>query len=115
MHADESCDALIIGGGIAGCGLARDLALRGVSTILIEKEDFGAGTTSASSRIIHGGVRYLENLEFGLVREGLRERTILLKIAPNLVKPLRFIIPVYKGSNPGRWKIKVGMIAYDLL
>ncbi|MDA4111806.1 MAG: glycerol-3-phosphate dehydrogenase/oxidase [Thaumarchaeota archaeon] len=115
MLVHKSCDALIIGGGIAGCGIARDLALRGVSTILVEKEDFGSGTTSASSRIIHGGVRYLENFEFQLVREGLRERSILLRTVPNLVKPLRFIIPIYKGSSPGRWKIKLGMIAYDLL
>ncbi len=109
------CDVLIAGGGIAGCGIARDLALRDVSTVLVEKEDYGVGTTSASTRIVHGGIRYLENWEFGLVREGLRERSILLKIAPNLVKPLRFIIPVYRSSSPGRWRIKLGMIAYDLL
>jgi glycerol-3-phosphate dehydrogenase len=113
--SEESCDVLIIGGGIAGCGLARDLALRGVKTILIEKDDFSSGTTSKSTRIIHGGVRYLENFEFGLVREGLQERSILLRIAPDLVKPLCFILPVYEGANPGRWKTKLGMIAYDIL
>jgi glycerol-3-phosphate dehydrogenase len=111
----ESCDVLIIGGGIAGCGLARDLALRGVNSILIEKDDFGSGTTSKSTRIIHGGIRYLENLEFGLVREGLRERSILLDTAPGLVKPLRFILPLYRGGSPGRWRIKLGMVAYDFL
>ena len=114
-NAIESCDVLIIGGGIAGSGLARDLALRGVDSILIEKDDFGSGTTSKSTRIIHGGIRYLENLEFGLVREGLRERSILLDVAPGLVKPLCFILPLYRGTSPGRWKIKLGMIAYDFL
>jgi glycerol-3-phosphate dehydrogenase len=104
-----------VGGGIAGCGLFRDLSLRGVSTVLVEKGDFASGTTSRSTRIVHGGIRYLENYEFGLVREGLRERSILLKTVPHLVKPLRFVLPVYRGMSPGRIKVKAGMVLYDLL
>src|SRR5690625_3821511 len=88
-------DVIIIGGGINGTAVARDAALRGLSTALVEKEDFGYGTTSRSTRLIHGGLRYLETFDFGLVREGLREREILLKTAPHLVKPLPFLVPVY--------------------
>ena len=115
MEASERCDVLVIGGGIAGCGVFRDLSMRGVKTVLVEKGDFASGTTSRSTRIVHGGIRYLENYEFGLVREGLKERSILLRIAPHLVKPLRFVIPVYRGTSPGRLKIKIGMMLYDLL
>lgn len=109
------CDALVIGGGIAGCGIARDLAMRGIDTILIEKDDFGSGATSKSTRLVHGGLRYLQNLEFGLVHEGLSERETLLRIAPHLVKPLKFIMPVYEGSKPGRRMLGLGMTLYDAL
>ncbi|MDA4114849.1 MAG: glycerol-3-phosphate dehydrogenase/oxidase [Thaumarchaeota archaeon] len=115
MQTSEQCDVLVIGGGVAGCGVFRDLSTRGIKAVLVEKGDFGSGTTSRSTRIVHGGIRYLESFEFGLVREGLRERSILLRIAPHLVKPLRFVIPVYRGASPGRLKIKFGMILYDLL
>jgi glycerol-3-phosphate dehydrogenase len=115
LDTDERCDVLVIGGGIAGCGVFRDLSTRGLKAVLVEQTDFGSGTTSRSTRIIHGGVRYLENLEFGLVREGLKERSTLLRTAPHLVKPLRFLIPFYKGVSPGRFRVKLGMVAYDLL
>jgi len=108
-------DVVIIGAGINGAGIARDAAMRGLKLLLIEKGDPGAGTTSASTRLIHGGLRYLEHLEFGLVYESLREREILLRIAPHLVKPLAITIPIYKQSKRGRLTIRAGMILYDLL
>ena len=108
-------DVVIIGGGINGAGIARDAAMRGLKVLLIDKGDLGAATSSASTRLIHGGLRYLEHFEFGLVRESLREREILLKIAPDLVKPLAITIPIYKQSKRGRLTIHAGMILYDLL
>jgi glycerol-3-phosphate dehydrogenase len=108
-------DVVIIGGGINGAGIARDAAMRGLKVLLIDKGGLGAATTSASTRLIHGGLRYLEHFEFGLVRESLREREILLKIAPHLVKPLAITIPIYKQSKRGRLTIRAGMILYDLL
>ena len=108
-------DVVIIGAGINGAGIARDTAMRGLKVLLIDKGDLGAATTSASTRLIHGGLRYLENFEFGLVRESLREREILLRIAPHLVKPLAITIPIYKHSKRGRVTIRAGMILYDLL
>src|SRR5690348_18350830 len=89
LPTDQAFDLLIIGGGIIGCGIARDAALRGLRVALFEKEDFGAGTTSRSTRLIHGGLRYLEQWDFALVRADLRERERLLRNAPHLVKPLR--------------------------
>lgn len=108
-------DMLIIGGGSNGTAVARDAALRGLSVALLEKEDFGYGTVSRSTRLIHGGLRYLELFDFGLVREGLREREILLRTAPHLVRPLAFFTPVYKHSRVGVPKLRVGMWLYDLL
>src|SRR5215204_5581362 len=108
-------DVIIIGAGINGAGIARDAAMRGLKVLLIEKGDLGAATTSASTRLIHGGLRYLEHFEFGLVRESLRERETLLRIAPHLVRPLAITIPIYKQSRRGRATIRAGMIAYDLL
>ena len=108
-------DVIIIGAGINGAGIARDAAMRGLKVLLIDKADIGSGTTSASTRLIHGGLRYLEHFEFGLVRESLRERETLLKIAPHLVKPLPITIPIYKQSKRGRATIRAGMILYDLL
>ena len=108
-------DVVIIGAGINGAGIARDAAMRGLKVLLIDKGDPGAGTTSASTRLIHGGLRYLEHFEFGLVRESLREREILLRIAPQLVKPLPIAIPIYKQGKRGRLTIRAGMILYDLL
>lgn len=108
-------DAAIIGGGIIGAGVARDLALRGARVALVEKGDFGGGTTSGSTRLIHGGLRYLEMLDFGLVRMDLREREILLRIAPHLVKPLEFRIPFVGQSAWFRTKMRVGLMLYDAL
>lgn len=108
-------DVVIIGAGINGAGIARDAAMRGLKVLLIDKGDLGGGTTSASTRLIHGGLRYLEHFEFGLVRESLREREILLRIAPHLVRPLAIAIPIYKQSKRGRLTVRAGMILYDLL
>ena len=108
-------DVIIIGGGINGAGIARDAAMRGLKVLLIEKGELGCATTTASTRLIHGGLRYLEHFEFGLVRESLREREILLRIAPHLVRPLAMAIPIYKQSKRGRLTIRAGMILYDLL
>jgi len=111
----ENYDVLIIGGGINGAGIALDAALRGYSVLLLEKNDFGGFTTSGSTKLIHGGLRYLEYMEFGLVRESLREREILLQNVPHLVKPLKIDFPIYKHSERGPLIIKMGMILYDLL
>lgn len=108
-------DVLIIGAGINGAGIARDAAMRGLKVLLIDKGEPGCGTTTASTRLIHGGLRYLEHFEFGLVRESLREREILLRIAPHLVRPLAITIPIYKQSKRGWLTIRAGMILYDLL
>ncbi|MEO0352707.1 MAG: glycerol-3-phosphate dehydrogenase/oxidase [Cyanobacteria bacterium P01_A01_bin.15] len=108
-------DLIVIGGGINGVAVARDGALRGLKTILIEKSDFGSGTTSWSSRLVHGGLRYLEYFEFHLVRESLREREILLQTAPHLVKPIQMTIPIYAQGSRSYWEIQAGMVLYDLL
>ncbi len=112
--AQEEFDIAIVGGGMIGTGVARDAAMRGLRTVLFEKEDFCYGTSGRSSRMIHGGLRYLASYDLGLVREGLREREILLRLAPHLVHPLRFLIPLY-GGFLHRMKLKIGMILYDLL
>jgi len=108
-------DVIIVGAGINGAGIARDAAMRRLKVLLIDKGEVGEGTTVASTRLIHGGLRYLEHFEFGLVRESLREREILLRIAPHLVRPLAITIPIYKQSKRGRLTIRAGMILYDLL
>ncbi|MBX3020345.1 MAG: glycerol-3-phosphate dehydrogenase/oxidase [Bdellovibrionales bacterium] len=114
MH-NETFDLAIIGGGITGAGVARDAASRGLKVALIEASDFASGTSSRSSKLIHGGIRYLENLEFGLVFEALSERARLFEIAPHLVHPLRFLIPVYRSGRVPAWKMGLGMMAYDAL
>ncbi|HLS90089.1 MAG TPA: glycerol-3-phosphate dehydrogenase/oxidase [Limnochordia bacterium] len=108
-------DVLVVGGGINGTAAARDAARRGLVVGLVEKHDFGWGTTATSTRLIHGGLRYLEHFDFALVREGLREREALLRWAPHRVKPLPFITPIYKKSRRGPLAIRVGMYLYDLL
>src|SRR4051812_10397861 len=108
-------DLLVVGGGIVGCGIARDAALRGLRVALIEREDLGAGTTSRSTRLIHGGLRYLELLDFALVRQDMREREILLRIAPHLVRPLPFLVPMYGWPAWKRDRLRIGMVLYDLL
>src|SRR5437879_1434576 len=95
---DEVFDLLIIGGGIIGAGVARDAAMRGLRVALIEQADFASGTSSRSSKLIHGGFRYLEQYAFGLVAEACRERRILQEIAPHLVRPLQLLLPVYEGD-----------------
>lgn len=110
-----SYDVIIIGAGINGAGIARDAAMRGLKVLLLDKGEIAGGTSSASTRLIHGGLRYLEHFEFRLVRESLRERETLLRIAPHLVRPLPIAIPIYKLSSRGRASIRAGMIAYDLL
>ncbi|MGB2926888.1 MAG: glycerol-3-phosphate dehydrogenase [Limnothrix sp.] len=112
---NSAYDLIIIGGGINGVGIARDAALRGLKTLLLEKDDFASGSTCWSTRLIHGGLRYLEYLEFPLVRESLHEREVLLRTAPHLVQPLQMTIPLYKGAARGYWLIQAGMILYDLL
>lgn len=107
-------DVIVIGGGIIGCGIARDAALRGLKVALVEKHDFGSGTTAGSTRLIHGGLRYLATGDFTLVRMDMREREILLKIAPHLVKPLPFLLPLPR-SLFGRLKLRIGMYLYDWL
>jgi glycerol-3-phosphate dehydrogenase len=114
-QVNQSFDVVVIGGGINGSGIARDAAERGLKVLLVEKNDFGAGTTAYSTRLGHGGLRYLENFEIGLVRESLRERERLLASAPHLVEPLALGIPIYKGDKRGYWTIKAGMVLYDML
>lgn len=113
--ASETFDVLVIGGGITGVAVARDAALRGYRTALVEKRDFGFGTSSRSSRMIHGGLRYLENYEFGLVLECCNERRRLRKIAPRLVRPLPFLYPVYSDQKTGPLKLRLGLTLYDVL
>jgi glycerol-3-phosphate dehydrogenase len=108
-------DVIIIGAGINGAGIARDAAMRGLRVLLLDKGDIGGGTTSWSTRLIHGGLRYLEYGEIGLVRESLRERERLFRIAPHLVRPLPLLIPIYEESRRGPMMIRAGMLAYDVL
>ncbi len=110
-----SWDLLVIGGGITGTAVARDAALRGLKTALVEQGDFAFGTSSRSSRLVHGGLRYLANFDFSLVREGLVERRRLLEAAPGLVRPVRFIYPVYQGDPDRLWKVHMGVRLYDAL
>jgi glycerol-3-phosphate dehydrogenase len=112
---DADFDVVIIGGGMAGAGAARDLALRGLAVALIDKGDFASGTTSRSSKLIHGGLRYLELFDVGLVRESLRERETLQRLAPHLVRPLPFVVPVYRDSSRSLIKVRLGLKLYDWL
>jgi len=113
--ASEAFDLLVIGGGVTGAGAARDAALRGLRVALVERDDFASGTSSRSSRLIHGGVRYLEHGHLGLVFESSIERMRLLRLAPHLVRPLAFTWPVYKGARIPRWKLNAGLMLYDAL
>jgi glycerol-3-phosphate dehydrogenase len=108
-------EVAVIGGGINGAGIAQALAQAGYSVALLERGDFGSGTTSRSTRLIHGGLRYLEHAEFGLVYESLREREALFKLYPHLVKPLELLLPIYKGGAYPKWKAWAGLTLYDLL
>ena len=114
VHGSESYDLLVIGGGINGVGIARDAAGRGLSVLLCEKDDLAAHTSSASTKLIHGGLRYLEYYEFGLVRKALKEREVMLRIAPHIVRPLRFVMPHIASLRPA-WMIRIGLFLYDHL
>ncbi|WP_414472012.1 glycerol-3-phosphate dehydrogenase [Microvirga sp. M2] len=105
-------DVAIVGGGVNGCGIARDAAGRGASVIVFEQSDLAGGTSSASTKLIHGGLRYLEHYEFRLVREALMEREVLWKIAPHIVWPLRFVLPHHRGLRP-QWLLRLGLALYD--
>lgn len=115
FQSQPDFDVVVIGAGINGGGIFREATLRGYKTLLLEKDDLGGATTATSSRLIHGGLRYLEHYEVPLVRESLRERERLLAAAPHLVKPLPLTLPVYKGHKRGPFMIGLGMIAYDIL
>jgi glycerol-3-phosphate dehydrogenase len=108
------CDVLVIGGGVNGAGIARDAAGRGLSVVLCEKDDLGAHTSSASSKLIHGGLRYLEHYEFSLVRKALIEREVLLRAAPHIMWPLRIVMPYDRGQRPA-WLLRLGFFLYDHL
>src|SRR5262245_6386911 len=111
----ERFDLLVIGGGINGAGIARDAALRGLRVAVVEQSDFASGTSSRSSKLIHGGLRYLEQGEVRLVLESTRERERLRRLAPHLVRPMRFVYPIYDGAPVSRWKLAAGLWTYDLL
>jgi len=110
----HACDVLVVGGGINGAGIARDLAGRGLSVLLCEKDDLAAHTSSSSTKLIHGGLRYLEYYEFSLVRKALAEREVLLKSAPHIMWPLRFVMPHDQTLRPV-WMIRIGLFLYDHL
>jgi len=111
---DRSCDVLVVGGGINGAGIARDLAGRGASVVLCEKDDLAQHTSSSSTKLVHGGLRYLEYYEFSLVRKALVEREVLLKSAPHIIWPLRFVMPHDRSMRPS-WMIRAGLFLYDHL
>lgn len=113
-EAPQHYDMLVIGGGINGAGIARDAAGRGYSVCLCEAGDFGGGTSSASTKLVHGGLRYLEHYEFRLVREALMEREVLWAMAPHIIRPLRFVLPHHKGLRPA-WMLRLGLFLYDHL
>ncbi len=112
--SDVSYDLAIIGGGVNGCGIARDAQGRGLSVLLVEKDDLASATSSASTKLVHGGLRYLEQYEFMLVRKALKEREVLLNIAPHIVSPLRLVLPHNKSLRP-KWMIRIGLFLYDTL
>jgi glycerol-3-phosphate dehydrogenase len=110
----QAVDVLVVGGGINGAGIARDVAGRGLSVLLCEKDDLAQHTSSSSTKLIHGGLRYLEYREFSLVRKALAEREVLLKSAPHIMRPLRFVMPHDPGMRPV-WMIRAGLFLYDHL
>jgi glycerol-3-phosphate dehydrogenase len=109
---EKTFDLLVVGGGINGVGIARDAAGRGLSVLLVERHDLAGATSSASSKLVHGGLRYLEQYEFRLVRESLTEREVLLAAAPHIIRPLRFVLPYHKGLRPP-WMLRTGLFMYD--
>ncbi|MEE8523206.1 MAG: glycerol-3-phosphate dehydrogenase/oxidase [Thermoanaerobaculia bacterium] len=112
---DQPFDLLIVGGGITGCGILLDAAQRGLRVLLVERGDVACGTSSRSSKLIHGGLRYLKQLQFGVTRRSCRERDRMLALSPHLVKPLRFVYPTYRGDPAPGWKVELGLRIYDRL
>jgi glycerol-3-phosphate dehydrogenase len=112
--SNQVFDLAVIGGGINGCGIAREATARGLSVVLCEQDDLAAATSSASTKLIHGGLRYLEHYEFRLVREALQEREVLWRMAPHIVRPLRFVLPHHAGMRPA-WLLRLGLFLYDHL
>ncbi|HBT67203.1 MAG TPA: glycerol-3-phosphate dehydrogenase, partial [Agrobacterium sp.] len=115
MSGENIFDLFVIGGGINGCGIARDAVGRGYSVALAEKGDFASGTSSAATKLIHGGLRYLEHYEFRLVREALMEREIVWAMAPHVIWPMRFVLPIQKGGVRPSWMVRLGLFLYDNL
>lgn len=116
MEAPQSpVDVLVVGGGITGCGIARQASLRGLSVLVVEREDLASGTSSRSTKLLHGGLRYLEHGDLRLVREALREREITARLAPHLARPLAFVLPTRRGAFPGRGAARLGVALYDVL
>src|ERR1700746_3822246 len=110
----EQFDIVVIGGGITGAGVALDAASRGYSVALVEQTDYAAGTSSRSSKLVHGGLRYLQNFDLGLVREALLERRLMVKLAPHLVTPLPIVVPAFGGARPDRL-VGIGLNMYDVM
>ena len=111
---EEPFDVVVIGGGITGAGVALDAATRGYSVALVEKSDFAAGTSSRSSKLVHGGLRYLQNFDLGLVREALLERQLMVALAPHLVRPLPLVVPAFDNERPDRL-LGMGLNLYDVM
>src|SRR5689334_3425200 len=111
---DDRFDVVVVGGGITGAGVALDAASRGYSVALVERGDFGQGTSSRSSKMVHGGLRYLQNFDLGLVREALLERQLLVRLAPHLVYPTPFLVPALGGGRRNR-RIGIGLNMYDVM
>src|SRR5450755_4653042 len=112
--AGERFDVAVIGGGITGAGVALDAASRGYSVALLEQADFASGTSSRSSKLVHGGLRYLQKFDLGLVREALLERQLMVKLAPHLVTPLQLVVPAFDGVRPDRL-VGIGLNMYDVM
>src|SRR5512135_1282926 len=110
----DSFDIVVVGGGITGAGVAFDAATRGYSVALVEKADFASGTSSRSSKLVHGGLRYLQSFDLGLVREALLERQLMVRLAPHLVRPLQFVVPAFDGARPDRL-VGIGLNMYDVM
>jgi glycerol-3-phosphate dehydrogenase len=111
---EQEFDVVVVGGGITGAGVALDAASRGYSVALLERSDYAAGTSSRSSKLVHGGLRYLQNFDLGLVREALLERQLLVALAPHLVRPLPLVVAAFEGARPDRL-VGVGLNLYDVM
>src|SRR5689334_10482287 len=112
---EEKFDLLVIGGGITGASVFRDAALRGMKVALVEAKDFASATSGRSSKLIHGGLRYIKNLGLGLARESCHERNLHIRLNKRLVRPLPFLVPLYRGRGEPRWLMRLGMLAYEAL